>query len=38
MKYMNFEDDTLDNMQAFNDPGKAVRDTWQVYGGFSIFF
>ncbi len=37
-KYMNFEDDSLRDMQVFNDPGKAVHETWQAYGGISVFF
>lgn len=37
-KYMNFEDVSLEDMQVFNDPGKVVRDTWQAYGGISVFF
>lgn len=37
-KYMNFEDVNLQDMQVFNDPGKPVRDTWQAYGGISVFF
>ena len=38
VNYMNFEDVNLREMQVFNDPGKPVRDTWQAYGGFSVFF
>lgn len=37
-KYINFEDVNLRDMQVFNDPGKPVRDTWQAYGGISVFF
>jgi hypothetical protein len=37
-KYLNFVDDNLYHLNTFNDPGKVVRDTWQAYGGFSVFF
>jgi hypothetical protein len=37
-KYLGFEDVNLQNMQVFNDPGKSVQDTWQAYGGISVFF
>ncbi|HYR57717.1 MAG TPA: hypothetical protein VEO95_03765 [Chthoniobacteraceae bacterium] len=37
-KYMNFVDDNLYNLNTFNAPGKPTRDTWQAYGGISIFF
>ncbi len=37
-RYMQFVDDNLYNLNTFNAPGKPVRDTWQVYGGVSIFF
>jgi hypothetical protein len=37
-RYMNFVDENLQQMQAFNSPGKAVEDVHQVYGGLTIFF
>jgi len=37
-KYMNFVDDNLYNLNAFNAPGKATRDTWQFFAGISVFF
>lgn len=37
-KYINFNDDNLYNLNAFNAPGKPTRDTVQVYLGFSAFF
>jgi hypothetical protein len=37
-KYINFVDDNLYELNTFNAPGKATRDTWQVYGGISVFF
>jgi hypothetical protein len=38
VNYFSFEDVNLRDMQAFNDPGKAVQATWQAYGGISVFF
>ncbi len=38
VKYINFVDDNLYNLNAFNAPGKPTRDTVQVYLGFSAFF
>jgi len=37
-RYMNFVDDNLYALNTFNAPGEPTRDTWQVYGGISIFF
>lgn len=37
-KYLNFVDDNLYHLNQFNAPGQPVRDTWQVYGGVSVFF
>ncbi len=37
-KYLNFNDDNLYHLNAFNAPGKPTRDTVQVYVGFSTFF
>lgn len=37
-KYMNFVDDNLYQLNTFNAPGKPTRDTWQGYGGITIFF
>ncbi len=38
VKYINFTDDNLYNLNTFNAPGKPTRDTVQVYAGFSAFF
>lgn len=38
VKYMNFVDDNLYNLNLFNAPGKPTRDTFQVYCGLSAFF
>jgi hypothetical protein len=37
-KYMYFVDDNLYNLNEFNAPGKATRDTFQVFAGVSVFF
>ncbi len=37
-KYMNFVDDNLYNLNEFNAPNQPVRDTWQAYGGITVFF
>jgi len=37
-RYMNFVNDNLEQLNTFNAPQKPVRDTSQVYGGFSVFF
>jgi hypothetical protein len=37
-RYMNFANDNLEQLNTFNAPQKPVRDTSQVYGGFSVFF
>ncbi len=37
-RYVNFTNDNLRELNAFNAPGEAKHDTWQVYGGVSIFF
>jgi len=36
--YFNFVDDNLYHLNEFNAPGKPKRDTWQAYGGVSVFF
>ena len=38
VKYMNFEDNNLYNLNTFNSPGKPTRDTTLVYAGVSVFF
>jgi hypothetical protein len=38
VKYMNFVDDNLYNLNTFNSPGKPTRDTTLVYAGVSVFF
>ena len=38
VRYMNFVDDNLYQLNSFNAPGHPVRDTWQMYGGLSVFF
>lgn len=38
VRYMNFVDENLRGMQAFNAPGHAVKDTVQFYGGITAFF
>ncbi len=37
-RYMAFEDKNLQEMQVFNAPREATKDTTQVYAGVSIFF
>jgi len=37
-KYINFVDKNLYELNTFNSPGKPTRDTWQGYGGASMFF
>jgi hypothetical protein len=37
-KYMGFEDKNLQDMQAFNAPGKSVSGATQVFAGISTFF
>ncbi len=37
-RYVNFANYNLNHLNAFNAPGEAVEDTWQVYGGLSIFY
>ncbi|MDB6033616.1 MAG: hypothetical protein JWM16_3954 [Verrucomicrobiales bacterium] len=37
-KYMDFVDKNLQGLQVFNAPGKAVKDTAQIYCGFTAFF
>jgi len=37
-KYMNFPNDNLYELNTFNAPGEAMRDTWQAYGGITVFF
>lgn len=38
LKYMNFIDDNLYNLNSFNAPGKPTRDTWQILAGVTVFF
>ena len=38
VKYINFVDDNLYNLNIFNAPGKPTRDTTQIYCGLSAFF
>ena len=37
-RYMAFEDKNLQEMQVFNAPREATKDTTQVYAGVSVFF
>jgi hypothetical protein len=37
-RYQYYVDKNLYNMNAFNAPGSATRDSWGIYGGFSVFF
>jgi len=37
-KYQYYNDKNLANLQTFNAPGQATRDSWTFYGGFSVFF
>jgi hypothetical protein len=37
-RYMNFVDKNLQGLQQFNAPGKAVKDTMQIYAGLTAFF
>jgi hypothetical protein len=37
-KWIDFVDDNLYHLNAFNEPGEPKRTTWQVYGGISAFF
>jgi hypothetical protein len=37
-RYINFVNDNLRDLQTFNAPGQPTRETWQVYGGVSVFF
>ena len=37
-RYMNFVDKNLQGLQQFNAPGKAVKDTAQIYAGLTAFF
>ena len=36
--YFNFVDNNLYHLNEFNAPQEPKRDTWQVYGGMSVFF
>jgi hypothetical protein len=38
VRYMHFVDENLQEMQAFNAPGKATKDSTQFYCGISTFF
>ncbi|HEY2342069.1 MAG TPA: hypothetical protein VGH90_03515, partial [Chthoniobacteraceae bacterium] len=37
-RYINFVNDNLRDLNTFNAPGQPTRETWQVYGGISVFF
>lgn len=38
VKYQYYNDENLYQMNAFNAPGSAQRDSWAFYGGVSVFF
>jgi hypothetical protein len=38
VKYMDFVDDNLYHLNAFNSPGKPTRTTTLLYCGVSVFF
>jgi hypothetical protein len=37
-RYQGFVDKNLQGMQEFNAPGKAVKESYQIYCGISTFF
>jgi len=37
-RYQYFVDKNLQNLQSFNWPGRAEKESWTFYGGFSVFF